>query len=92
MKSTVPCGNVHTGPRQGQGPGPIVSYCPSPIFISGVGPVSVQRGKAMAPLDAVWTTEIHLTYIEYSNDVFKHNAPIATYQYFTVDGHSTLLR
>ena len=31
MESTVPYTNVHTGPRQGQGPGPTVSYCASRI-------------------------------------------------------------
>ena len=25
--------NVQTGPRQGQGPGPIVSHCPSPSSV-----------------------------------------------------------
>ena len=34
MENTVPCGNVHTGLRQGQGPGPIFPYCASPIHVS----------------------------------------------------------
>ena len=29
--SSILCRNVDTGPRQGQGPGPIVSYCASPV-------------------------------------------------------------
>ena len=32
MESTVPCRNIHIGPRQGQRPGPIVSYCPNGSF------------------------------------------------------------
>ena len=31
MESIAPYGNVQTGPRQGQGPGPDVFYCASPI-------------------------------------------------------------
>ena len=30
--------NVHTGPRQGRGPGPIVSYCKNLIPFAGLGP------------------------------------------------------
>ena len=30
--------NVHTGTSQGQGPGPFVSYCKSPIPFAGLGP------------------------------------------------------
>ena len=31
-ESAVPCRNIHIGPRQGQGLGPIVSYCPNGSF------------------------------------------------------------
>ena len=35
MESTVLCGNFHNGQRQGQGPGPNVSYCASLIPCTG---------------------------------------------------------
>ena len=31
MCCNILCRNIHTVPRQGEGPGPIVSYCVSPI-------------------------------------------------------------
>ena len=33
MGSNILCRNVHTGPRQGEGPGSIVSYCTRPILV-----------------------------------------------------------
>ena len=33
---------VHTGPRQAQGPGPIVSHCASRVSFTGPGPIPVQ--------------------------------------------------
>ena len=38
MGSNILCRNVHTGPRQGQGPEPIVSCCASPVPCSAPGP------------------------------------------------------
>ena len=40
MESIVPCRNAHTGLRQEQGPGSIVSYCTSPILCTGPSPSS----------------------------------------------------
>ena len=34
--------NVHTGPRRGKEPGPIVFYCAGPVARSCPGPVPVQ--------------------------------------------------
>ena len=42
IENIVPCRNVHTGLRQGQVPGPIVSYCVSPPPTASPGPVPVQ--------------------------------------------------
>ena len=42
METIVPCRTVHTGLRQGQVPGPIVSYCASSVPCSGPGPILVQ--------------------------------------------------
>ena len=36
------CRNVHTASRQGQGPGPIVSYCATPVPCTGLDPCPVQ--------------------------------------------------
>ena len=41
-KCRARCENVHTGLRQGQIPGSIVSYCASPVLCTGPGPVPVQ--------------------------------------------------
>ena len=38
MESVVLCRNVHTGLRQGQGPGPIISYCTSAVSFTGPAP------------------------------------------------------
>ena len=35
MESTVHCRNAHTGRRQGEGSGPIVPYCASPVPCTG---------------------------------------------------------
>ena len=48
MESLVPCRNVPTGLRQGQGPDPIVSYCASPVLCTG--PIPVQCEKSLYPL------------------------------------------
>ena len=42
MESVVLCRNIHTGPRQGHGLRPVVSYCASPVPCAAPGPVSVQ--------------------------------------------------
>ena len=49
MESIVPCVNVHTGLRQGQGPEPIVPYCPSPVPYTGPGPIFMQCDYAIKP-------------------------------------------
>ena len=38
MSSSLSWRNVHIGPRQGHGPGPIVSYCSSSILCTGPVP------------------------------------------------------
>ena len=40
--SVVLCGHVYTGPRQRKGPGPIVSYCASPVSFNSSNPISGQ--------------------------------------------------
>ena len=40
-ESTVPRRNIHVGPRQRPGSGPIVSYCVSPHFCTDPGPFPV---------------------------------------------------
>ena len=42
IKSIVPCRNVHTGRRQRQEPGPIISYCESPISSASLSPIPMQ--------------------------------------------------
>ena len=42
MASNISCRNVHTGPRQGHWPGPIVSYCASSVPYTGPVPGPVQ--------------------------------------------------
>ena len=43
MESIVPCTNVNTSLRQGQGLGAIVSYCTSPVPCTSPGPVQCER-------------------------------------------------
>ena len=50
MGSNIRCWNVHTGPRQGQEPWSIVSYCASPIPSTVLCPSPVQCEWAMAEL------------------------------------------
>ena len=38
MESVVLCRNVHIGLRQGQGPGPIISYCANAVSFTGPAP------------------------------------------------------
>ena len=45
MENTVSCENVHTGLRQGQGSGPIVSYCVGLIPCIGFSPVPISVNK-----------------------------------------------
>ena len=47
MERIGPCRNVHTGPRQGEEPGPIVSRCPSRVPCTGPGPIPVQYEYTM---------------------------------------------
>ena len=45
MENIASCENVHTGLRQGQGSGPIVSSCANPIACIGLGPVTISVNK-----------------------------------------------
>ena len=53
MESIVPCVTVHTGLRQGQGPGPSVPYYANPVPCTGPGPgpgpISVQCDYSVKP-------------------------------------------
>ena len=42
-ESQVPCTNVHTGPKQGQEPGPIAFCYVSPVPCTGPSHVAMQR-------------------------------------------------
>ena len=42
MRSNILCRKVNTGLRQGQGPGPIVSYCASPVPFAGSCPLQCE--------------------------------------------------
>ena len=43
MGSIKLCRSVHTALRHGQGPGPIISYCATPIPCTGPDPCPVQH-------------------------------------------------
>ena len=61
MESQVPYRNVHTDPRQKQGPGRIVSYCASPVPCTGAGRIHVQCGctiRHMEPTVCTCVSEI----------------------------------
>ena len=47
MGSNILYRNVHTGPRQGKEPGPIVSYGADPVPCTCPGPGPVQCEKAI---------------------------------------------
>ena len=57
MENTVCCGNVHTSLRQGQGPGPIVSYCavsfpvlvPVPCCVTAPGAIKKTAAEYVVP-------------------------------------------
>ena len=57
MRSNELRRNIHTGPRQGQGLGPIVSYCASPIPVPPIVsvPCSVNKPKENDFGDKPWT-------------------------------------
>ena len=42
MGSNILYRNVHTGPRQGNEPGPIVSYYANPVLCPSPGPVQCE--------------------------------------------------
>ena len=42
MKSIVSSRNDHTGPKRGQGPGPIVFYCANPVPCTDPVPVALR--------------------------------------------------
>ena len=46
--------NVHTDPRQGKEPGPIVSYCAGPVPCTCPGPVPVQCEQGMKLPSVKW--------------------------------------
>ena len=57
MESVVPCRNVYIGLIQEQGPGPIVSYCTSPILCMVLVPLlcSVNKPSLGVP-SSPWAT------------------------------------
>ena len=69
MGSTVRCRNVHAGRRQGRRPGPIISYCASPIPYIGPCPILVQHDYTIS-LSPRWEYKVGKPTMKYYLDLY----------------------
>ena len=77
METIVPCRTVHTGLRQGQVPGPIVSYCASSVPCPGPGPILVQCewGISLVRL-AVYFAHLSVAHCWYFGCMLELDVPV----------------